>query len=48
MLTLLARFRTFMLANLLPIEATIFREWHDARLVPWKHFIPTDNRFYDL
>ncbi|POS68762.1 hypothetical protein DHEL01_v212844 [Diaporthe helianthi] len=29
-------------------SATIFREWHDSRLVPWKHFVPLDNRFGDI
>jgi hypothetical protein len=32
----------------LPIKATIFREWHDSRLVAWKHFVPMDNRFMDF
>lgn len=42
------RFRSFMLSNSIPIKATIFDEWHDSRLVPWKHFIPMDNRFQDI
>jgi hypothetical protein len=25
----------------------MFREWHDDRLVAWKHFVPMDNRFDD-
>jgi hypothetical protein len=37
-----------MLSNSVPLKATIFNEWHDSRLVPWKHFIPLDNRFGDL
>ena len=32
----------------LPIKATIFREWHDSRLIPWVHFVPMDNRFTDF
>lgn len=32
----------------LPIKATIFREWHDSRLMPWIHFVPMDNRFMDF
>jgi hypothetical protein len=42
------RYRDFLLSNSLPIKATLFREWHDSRLVAWKHFIPFDNRFLDL
>ncbi|KAH0544768.1 hypothetical protein FGG08_001135 [Glutinoglossum americanum] len=42
------RYRSFLLSSSLPIKATIFREWHDARLIPWKHFVPMDNRFGDL
>ncbi|POS83811.1 hypothetical protein EPUL_006085 [Erysiphe pulchra] len=42
------RYRGFLLSTSLPIKATIFREWHDCRLVPWKHFVPMDNRFLDF
>lgn len=42
------RYRGFLLSTSLPIKATIFREWHDSRLVPWKHFVPMDNRFMDF
>lgn len=42
------RYRGFLLSTSLPIKATIFREWHDSRLVPWKHFVPMDNRFVDF
>ena len=42
------RYRGFLLSTSLPIKATIFREWHDSRLVPWKHFVPMDNRFLDF
>jgi Glycosyl transferase family 90 len=41
------RYRTFLLSTSLPIKATIYREWHDSRLLAWKHFIPMDNRFTD-
>jgi Glycosyl transferase family 90 len=41
------RYRAFLVSTSLPIKATIYREWHDSRLVPWKHFIPMDNRFTD-
>lgn len=42
------RYRGFLLSTSLPIKATIFREWHDSRLIPWKHFVPMDNRFMDF
>lgn len=42
------RYRGFLMSTALPIKATIFREWHDSRLVPWKHFVPMDNRFMDF
>lgn len=42
------RYRGFLLSTSLPIKATIFKEWHDSRLIPWKHFVPMDNRFMDF
>jgi hypothetical protein len=42
------RYRGFLLSNSLPIKATIYREWHDARLMPWAHFVPMDNSFMDI
>lgn len=42
------RYRGFLMSTSLPIKATIFREWHDSRLIPWKHFVPMDNRFMDF
>ena len=42
------RYRGFMLSSSVPIKATIFREWHDSRLMPWVHFVPMDNRFLDF
>jgi len=42
------RYRSFLMSSSLPIKATIYREWHDSRLVPWKHFVPMDNRFLDF
>jgi hypothetical protein len=40
-----ARFRSFLFSKSVPIKATIYEEWHDSRIVPWKHFIPLDNAF---
>ncbi len=42
------RWRAFLESKSLGIKATIFREWHDSRLVPWRHFVPMDNRFDDI
>ncbi|KAK5674694.1 hypothetical protein LTS10_012695 [Elasticomyces elasticus] len=42
------RYRAFLYSTSLPIKATIYQEWHDSRLVPWKHFVPIDNGFADI
>ncbi|KAL9060031.1 MAG: hypothetical protein Q9162_000881 [Coniocarpon cinnabarinum] len=42
------RFRQFLKSNSLPIKSTIYKEWHDDRLVPWKHFVPMDNTYMDF
>jgi Glycosyl transferase family 90 len=42
------RFRAFLMSNSLPIKATIYTEWHESRLIPWKHFVPMDNTFVDM
>ncbi|EHK99653.1 putative Beta-1,2-xylosyltransferase 1 [Glarea lozoyensis 74030] len=42
------RYRGFLMSTSVPIKATIFREWHDSRLMPWLHFVPMDNRFLDF
>lgn len=42
------RYRGFLGSTSLPIKATIYDEWHDSRLVPWKHFVPMDNTFADF
>jgi len=41
------RYLGFLRSSSLPIKATVWREWHDSRLVAWKHFVPMDNRFGD-
>ncbi|RDA91824.1 hypothetical protein CP533_3651 [Ophiocordyceps camponoti-saundersi (nom. inval.)] len=41
------RYLGFLRSTSLPIKASVWREWHDSRLVPWKHFVPMDNRFSD-
>ncbi|KAI9738388.1 MAG: hypothetical protein M1834_008891 [Cirrosporium novae-zelandiae] len=42
------RYRSFLLSTSLPIKSTLFREWHDTRLIPWVHFVPMDNRYGDF
>ena len=42
------RFLGFIRSSALPIKSTLWREWHDSRLVPWKHFVPMDPRFGDF
>ena len=42
------RWRAFLESKSLGIKATIFREWHDSRLLAWRHFVPMDNRYDDL
>jgi len=41
------RWHAFLKSKSLGFKATIFREFHDSRLVPWRHFIPMDNRYDD-
>lgn len=41
------RYLGFLRSTSLPIKATVYREWHDSRLVAWKHFVPMDNRYGD-
>jgi len=41
------RYLGFLQSTSLPVKATVWREWHDSRLVAWKHFVPMDYRFAD-
>jgi hypothetical protein len=41
------RYLGFLRSTALPIKSTLWREWHDSRIVPWKHFVPMDPRFGD-
>ncbi|KIH93836.1 hypothetical protein SPBR_05714 [Sporothrix brasiliensis 5110] len=41
------RYLAFLKSSSLPVKATVWKEWHDARLVAWKHFVPMDNRYGD-
>ncbi|KAF2843250.1 glycosyltransferase family 90 protein [Patellaria atrata CBS 101060] len=42
------RYRSFLRSTSVPIKATVYNEWHDSRLIPWKHFVPMDNTFIDI
>lgn len=42
------RWRAYMRSGSLPIKATVWSEWHDSRLIPWRHFVPMDNTFVDF
>jgi hypothetical protein len=41
------RYLGFLRSTSLPVKATLWREWHDSRLIAWKHFVPMDTRFGD-
>lgn len=42
------RFRAFLFSNSAVMKATIFKEWHDSRLVPWVHYIPISMHLHGL
>ena len=42
------RWHAFVQSRSMGIKSTIFREWHDSRLIPWRHFVPLDNRFDEI
>lgn len=42
------RYRSFLLSTSLPIKSTLFAEWHDDRLLPWLHFVPSSVDNQDL
>jgi hypothetical protein len=46
--SLSGRFRAFLTSNSCVMKATIFKEWHDHRLMPWVHFVPLDITLRDL
>lgn len=41
------RYLGFLRSTSLPIKATVWREWHDSRLLAWKHYVPMDSRYGD-
>ncbi|KAI0532055.1 glycosyltransferase family 90 protein [Xylaria digitata] len=42
------RYLGFLRSTGVPIKSTMWHEWHDSRLIAWKHFVPMDNRFGDF
>ena len=46
--TFSGRWRAFLESKSLGIKSTIFQEWHDSRLLAWKHFVPLDTRYDDI
>lgn len=42
------RFYRFLASHSLPLKQTLFREWHDDRLVPWVHFVPISQSMEEL
>ncbi|GIZ49844.1 hypothetical protein CKM354_001286300 [Cercospora kikuchii] len=39
------RFHSLLSSDSVVLKATIFREWHDSRLLPWLHYVPISNHF---
>jgi hypothetical protein len=42
------RFYRFLASRNVPLKISIFREWHDERLVPWYHYIPVSQSMDEL
>jgi hypothetical protein len=41
-------FPALLLSTSLPLKSSIVKEWHDARLQPWLHFIPLSTSYTEL
>ncbi|KAH7310057.1 hypothetical protein BKA65DRAFT_414535 [Rhexocercosporidium sp. MPI-PUGE-AT-0058] len=46
--SLSGRFYRLLASNSAVLKTTIFKEWHDERLVPWLHYIPVSLGFEEL
>lgn len=46
--TLSGRFYRLLSSTSCVLKTTIFREWHDSRLIPWYHYIPISLSFSEL
>lgn len=42
------RFHRHLAAHTTPLKMSIFREWHDERLVPWLHYAPVSQGMGEL
>jgi hypothetical protein len=42
------RFYRFLASHSVPLKVSIFREWHDERLVPWLHYIAVSQSMNEL
>ncbi|ROV95277.1 hypothetical protein VPNG_08937 [Cytospora leucostoma] len=42
------RFHQHLAGHTTPLKMSIFREWHDERLVPWLHYIPVSAGMEEL
>ncbi|KAH7389441.1 hypothetical protein DE146DRAFT_619935 [Phaeosphaeria sp. MPI-PUGE-AT-0046c] len=39
---------THLHAAKVTLRTSVYRQWYDARLIPWLHYVPLDNTFVDL
>ncbi|KAE8453442.1 hypothetical protein EG329_010303 [Mollisiaceae sp. DMI_Dod_QoI] len=42
------RYYKLLASKSVPLKQTLFREWHDDRLVPWVHYIPVSQSMEEL
>ncbi|RSL68731.1 hypothetical protein CEP54_002659 [Fusarium duplospermum] len=42
------RYYKLLASSSVPLKQTIFREWHDERLMPWVHYIPVGQSLEEL
>ncbi|KMP07830.1 capsule protein [Coccidioides immitis RMSCC 2394] len=42
------RYYKLLASKSAPLKQTLFREWHDERLVPWVHYIPVSQSLEEL
>lgn len=42
------RYYKLLSSNSLPLKQTLFREWHDERLMPWVHYVPVGQSLEEL
>lgn len=42
------RFHKHLAGHTTPLKMSIFREWHDERLIPWLHYVPVSQSMEEL